>query len=128
MNQSSSRILQVIVADAAQRAAEQATDRRRHQRLPTSWAGTMHFGAAAIDGAIANISASGALVLAEHDLREDMLVILRIESFGYLPARVVWTQNDRVGLQFLDTPQRVAQLLGLSDLIRRAADVELMPF
>ncbi len=103
-------------------------ERRRRQRLPTTWSATIHFGPRAIDGVIANISASGALILAKHDIPIDTLIILRVEQFGYLPGRVVWCNDDRLGVQFLDTPQRTAQLLGLNELIRHAGDVDFIPF
>jgi hypothetical protein len=106
----------------------EASERRRRQRIATTWSATIHFGPQAIDGVIANISASGALIVAKHDIAIDTLIVLRVEQFGYLPARVVWRSDDRIGVQFLDTPQRTAQLLGLNELVRQSGDVDFIPF
>lgn len=107
---------------------EEGLERRQHQRLPIAWEGAIHFGGEQIAGTIANISASGALVIADHQLIIDAVVILQVDPFGHLPARVVWVDSDRCGLKFLDTPQRVAQILGLGDLIRQSGNVEFIPF
>ena len=103
-------------------------ERRQHQRLPIAWEGTIHDGSREIPGTIANISASGALVIAVHELAIDTVVILHIDPFGHLPARVVWVESDRCGLKFLDTPQRVAQRLGLAKLIQHSGNIEFIPF
>ncbi len=103
-------------------------ERRQHQRLPSAWEGTIHDGGREIPGTIANVSASGALVIAVHELALDTVVILQIDPFGHLPARVVWSEPDRCGLKFLDTPQRVAQRLGLADLIQHSGNIEFIPF
>jgi hypothetical protein len=103
-------------------------ERRQHQRLPIAWEGTIHDGSREIPGTIANISASGALVIAVHELAIDTVVILHIDPFGHLPSRVVWVESDRCGLKFLDTPQRVAQRLGLAKLIQHSGNIEFIPF
>ena len=110
------------------RPYDRRNGRRRPGAPPIAWEGTIHDGSREIPGTIANISASGALVIAVHELAIDTVVILHIDPFGHLPSRVVWVESDRCGLKFLDTPQRVAQRLGLAKLIQHSGNIEFIPF
>ncbi len=102
-------------------------ERREHQRLAVTWSGSLIVGGRDIGCTIANISASGALVLVAETLPPETELTLRVDRRGLLPARVVWQGPDRLGLKFRDTPQQVAKLIGLNGLIAGTAEVAFIP-
>jgi hypothetical protein len=69
-------------------------------------------GGSLVDAIVLNISASGAKakLLGPAILGERLT--LSHERFGDLAARLVWRNDMEFGVEFLDPPERIAEVLG----------------
>lgn len=85
---------------------------RRHQRCSVLWSSRVFSGGTLIDAIVLNISASGAKakLLSPAILGERLT--LSHERFGDLPARLVWRDDLEFGVEFLDPPEQIANILG----------------
>jgi hypothetical protein len=88
---------------------EAGRNKRRHERLPVLHSGTLHHGERAVDCIIKDISASGAQLVTQAPLADRREFVLDIDQAGLFPSRLVWRQENRVGLQFLQDPGSVAR-------------------
>jgi PilZ domain len=82
-------------------------ERRRHERSPLLYSGSLHKSDDNIDCVIKDISASGARLAMERRLVEAGDCVLDIDGVGLIPSRVVWQSGDHAGVQFLSDPGMV---------------------
>jgi hypothetical protein len=88
------------------------TDKRRHQRHPVLFSGTLHQDDMSTDCIIKDISASGARIVTERPVARDRDFILDIDRAGLFSSRLVWREDNRLGMMFLHDPDSVAQRIG----------------
>jgi hypothetical protein len=88
------------------------TDKRRHQRHPVLFSGTLHQDDMSTDCIIKDISASGARIVTERPVDRDRDFILDIDRAGLFTSRLVWREDNRLGMMFLHDPDSVAQRIG----------------
>lgn len=85
---------------------------RRHQRCSVLWPARVYSAGREVSATILNLSASGAKV----QLRDQAILTERVtlfcDRFGDLPARLVWRNKDEIGVEFLDPPELISQVLG----------------
>jgi hypothetical protein len=90
-------------------------ERRAHRRYPVLWSGTLSTGSTfdsyVLHCQIRNISISGLHVLVERHLAVGSAVVLRIDLVGTFRGRVAWSERDRLGIAFDESPERVAELI-----------------
>jgi PilZ domain len=91
---------------------ESGADKRRFRRLPVLFSGTVHQDAASFDCVIKDISAGGAQLITERPLARDRDFILDIDRAGLFTSRMVWREENRIGMMFLHEPNSVAQRIG----------------
>ena len=97
---------------AATRSASFNADlRRRHRRVSVLWAAALSSPGRHQDCAILNLSAGGAKIRVGDP--DSCPACLSIENprFGRLNGRVVWRQDDLLGLAFIEPSQAVAPAL-----------------
>src|SRR5258708_11057523 len=82
-------------------------ERRRHERCPLLYSGSLHNGADAVDCVIRDISASGARVIIERRITQEQNFILDIDGVGLFPSKIIWQREDQAGIRFLDDPSTV---------------------
>ncbi len=85
---------------------------RRFKRTTVLWSGHLVFREQIVACVIVNISAGGAMVRAEDPAFFMTSVVLRNSRIGDLAAKVVWRQDDELGLRFADDPETVAEIIG----------------
>jgi hypothetical protein len=88
------------------------TDKRRHQRHSVLFSGTLHQDDMSTDCIIKDISASGARIVTERPVARDRDFILDIDRAGLFTSRLVWREDNRLGMMFLHDPDNVAQRIG----------------
>lgn len=82
-----------------------AQERRRHERSPLLYSGSLHDGGErVIDCVIRDISASGARISMERQIAERDGFVLDIDGVGLFPSKMVWQSDNQAGLQFLNDP------------------------
>ncbi len=93
--------------------------KRQFKRASVLWQATLNCGNEPLDCQIYNVSPGGAKLRLAEPLTRFTQVQLDGRRFGKIPARVVWHQDDWIGLSFLDTPDKVAH--ALSDVLPAVA-------
>lgn len=88
------------------------SDKRRHARRAVLYSGTLHQDDMSTDCIIKDISASGAQIVTERPVARDRDFILDIDRAGLFTSRLIWRDDNRVGMMFLHDPQSVAQRIG----------------
>jgi hypothetical protein len=90
-------------------------ERRVHPRYPVMWSATVTAATPleryVLNCRIKNISISGLHVLAEKELEAGRDVTLRIDRVGSFQGRVVWSDGNRLGIRFTESPERIAELI-----------------
>ena len=90
-------------------------NRRIHPRYPVMWQGTIsaetEFDAYVINCTIRNVSITGVHVLVDRAVASDSPVKLHISGVGVFEGRVSWSEDERLGVQFVDAPDDVAELI-----------------
>ena len=84
---------------------------REFKRKAVLWRATLDCGDAPLDCQVYNISAGGAKLRMNEPITRRSVVQLQGYRFGELPARIIWQQDDWVGLSFLADPDRVAHTM-----------------
>jgi PilZ domain len=85
-------------------------NKRRHQRTAVMWTGRLDCGNRAVNCVLFNVSASGAMLrLDDPDLCPSTARLI-LPRFGEFRVRNVWRGSDSMGIEFLESPQRVASL------------------
>lgn len=74
-------------------------DRRGHGRAAVLLRARLLTGTGEVRGFVRNLSATGAMMDAHHDLALDTKVTLRCGDRS-IPARVAWAEQRRLGLRF----------------------------
>ena len=87
-------------------------DKRRFRRMPVLFSGTVHQDSASFDCVIKDISAGGAQLITERPLARDRDFILDIDRAGLFTSRLVWREENRIGMMFLHEPQSIARRIG----------------
>jgi hypothetical protein len=82
-------------------------ERRRHQRAPLLYSGSLYNGEYAVDCVIKDISVSGARVLVERAIDADKGFVLDIDGVGFIGSKIVWQADDHAGIEFLNDPDTV---------------------
>lgn len=85
---------------------------RQFKRTAVLWKATLDCGEAPLDCQVYNFSAGGAKLRMSEPITRRSVVQLQGNRFGALPARIIWQQDDWVGLSFLDEPTKVADNMG----------------
>lgn len=76
-----------------------ASDRRRHGRATVLLRARIAAPGGEVRGFVRNLSRTGALMDAHHDLAADAAVTLACGGLT-IPARVAWVEQRRLGLEF----------------------------
>lgn len=91
-------------------------ERRRHARSAVTWAGWLETGNGdMIECGVVDLSVGGAKVVLEKPIKTGARVMFKSPRFEPISARVAWSEEGVVGLQFLDGAERVMRLLGGKD-------------
>ncbi len=93
-------------------AGKQPSEHRRFERTKVLWSGELVYREQIVACVIVNISAGGAMVRSEDPAFFMTSVVLRNSRIGDLAAKVVWRQDDELGLRFADDPETVAEIIG----------------
>ena len=93
-------------------SSEAKSEKRRHPRQPVLFSGTLHQDDMSTDCIIKDISASGARIVTERPVARDRDFILDIDRAGLFTSRLVWREDNRLGMMFLHDPDSVAQRIG----------------
>lgn len=89
-----------------------AKEQRRYIRKHVLWAARLETKAGAFNCVILNVSRNGAKLRLTAPSLSRQPVKLVMESYGTLPAEVIWQQEDKMGLRFDADPDDVAKILG----------------
>lgn len=89
-------------------------DRRHYQRRHVLWAGRLRSGAGEQQCVILDLSAAGAMVRLSDGSSNSARVAVSGDWFGELLGRVIWQQDNVIGLRFAARPQQVASAVGES--------------
>jgi len=88
-------------------------ERRRYERVTVLWQASLQLpDKRTIDCVIVNISASGAMVQLSEQVACRGTVFLSNTKIGTFSAEPVWHEGNRVGLQFNEEVEEVAEVLG----------------
>jgi PilZ domain len=76
-------------------------EKRSAPRKPVLMSGAIEFAGSAINCLISNISISGAAieVTGPHDIPERFNLVFKADD-THIPCRVVWRQDERIGVTF----------------------------
>ncbi len=86
-------------------------DRRLFARSHVIWDGRLKSGGQEQACVILDLSATGAMVRLREAATSPAHVGLCADRFGELHGRVVWQQDNVVGLSFAERPQQIARVL-----------------
>ena len=87
-------------------------DRRIHKRKPVLWSARLECDKGVTPCIILDLSAGGAKLRGTTPAGNREPVSLVIERLGKLRAEVMWARMGLLGIRFLDTPERVADMVG----------------
>ena len=87
-------------------------ERRKFPRCSVLMSGTVRSQGVEVPCVVQNLSLGGVRLRVMDALSHDGRAILNIPRFGDFESDVAWQSNDSMGLQFLATPQQVADLIG----------------
>jgi hypothetical protein len=87
------------------------TDRRGHGRAHVLWNGRIRAGGKERSCVILDLSASGAMLRLPDPEASRAHVTIEGEHFKALPGRVVWQQDNVVGLRFSVPPRQVVRAI-----------------
>ena len=92
-------------------AKQQDLGKRQFRRNAVLWQATLDCGDAPLECQIYNFSAGGAKLRTSEAITRRSMVQLEGRRFGSLSARIIWQEDDWVGLSFLDAPDKVADAM-----------------
>ena len=86
----------------------QMTDRRRFERKEVLWAATVEIRGKRCEGLIVDFSPGGARIRfdAEAETGDDVIVVM--DQFDELGAKVIWQYDGEAGVHFVLAPEDVA--------------------
>jgi hypothetical protein len=82
-------------------------ERRRHERSPLLYSGSLYDGDKMVDCVIKDISASGARVMVERRIVDQQSFVLDIDGVGLIASKIIWQSADHAGIEFLNDPGTV---------------------
>ncbi len=96
--------------------APDIVEKRQFERYPLMLESTVSVGQAVLDCVIFNISAGGAKIrLKGSEIRpkNDQIesIVLHIPGFGEFEGRIVWTDDEYVGIQFRESHKTMVNLV-----------------
>jgi hypothetical protein len=80
---------------------DEARERRRHARTTVLWKAEIYGGIRRAPCEVLNVSDSGMRLRVTTEFKPGTEVTVRSIRFGERKARVIWRQNDRLGIEFL---------------------------
>ena len=89
-------------------------DRRLFGRTHVIWNGRLRSGVEEQGCVILDLSATGAMVRLSELSARPTHVVISGDRFGELHGRIVWQQDNVVGLSFADRPQHICRVFGES--------------
>ena len=90
---------------------KEGRDRRSYTRSPVLWTGSLISADRTVDCVIMNASANGAKVRMSEAIPLSSPITLEIPRLGAFKAEIVWTKENKIGVRFLESPAKVAQLM-----------------
>lgn len=87
-------------------------DRRKVPRKTVLLKSTIQVSGFEFDAVVYDLSLYGAKIKLKLPLSTETLLMIRIKDSPYLPARLAWTKDDFMGLEFRRSPERVKSILG----------------
>ena len=84
---------------------------RQHKRTAVLWQATLDCGDAPVECQVFNLSPGGAKLRLSEPITRRSMVQLEGQRFGSFSARIVWHQDDWIGVSFMDEPTQVADSL-----------------
>jgi CheY-like chemotaxis protein len=88
-------------------------DRRRYRRHEVIWSGRIEIAdGTKVECSVLDLSAEGAKVITGQSLEPGTRVSFFSPRFDPVTAQIVWTDDRKAGLQFLDGIDRVLQVIG----------------
>ncbi len=86
--------------------------RRRYPRVTVVWAAEIVWADGSSDCVVLNISINGAKIQVPSPYTGPAEITLKLERFGDFPAVVAWSDDISIGIQFRDSPEKVAAIIG----------------
>ncbi|MFQ6017532.1 MAG: PilZ domain-containing protein [Kiloniellaceae bacterium] len=108
----STKILQLdadLLKDPEKKAGSRETT-----RVLVLWSGRLYSGNKDVECRILNISMGGAKIHVTAASGFVSPVTLRIDRFGEFSCEIVWQDGEYMGLNFLDEPQKIGEIIGRS--------------
>lgn len=109
--------MQIKPADRTQKV-----EKRNFKRTATLFAGLIIDDDRTIQVVVLDLSVNGAKVRVPEFVECGPVVRLNIDRLGEFGARVVWQRENRIGLQFDDSPEQIARRLPESLIARLSED------
>ena len=101
----------------------ESENRREHKRILISKPTLVKTGEQEFNGRILNISAGGAGISLDVQLKDNTRITVNIEDIGMIPARVVRNMKDGVGVKFEISEEKearfISQITDIVDMKRR---------
>jgi len=85
--------------------------RREHVRQTLLFGARLSYGDQTLDCRVKNISAGGVLVEIDEKGEPPSNLTLQLGSFGEFSCELAWKSTTRVGLKFLESPEKMAQVI-----------------
>ena len=98
--------------DPVVRSVKDPRDRRIFPRCTVLMSGWVRAGVVYADCVVRNISLGGAKVICRRDIEHNGPVVLHVPKFGDFDATVTWRSGESFGLQFVDPPGAIADVIG----------------
>jgi hypothetical protein len=92
--------------------AQEAKNRRRHNRRTVVWKATIQVGAHKLPCWVRNISPFGALMQIDLPLAQSSSIVMELDKIGPVAGFVAWSNGTLHGIAFMESPDVVAQRFG----------------
>lgn len=106
----------VFLVKDRRRYARARQDRRRHPRSLVDWSGVLRDDRGAVKFDVLDVSAGGARLRTDRELRANSKVMLDIHRVGGFLGEVVWQYPDGAGIRFLEDPRDVSYAIISQDV------------
>lgn len=87
-------------------------DRRKVQRKTVLLKCSIQISGFSFDAVVYDLSLYGAKVKIDLPISDETLLMIRIKDNQFIPARVAWSSDGFMGLEFRRSPGRVKSILG----------------
>lgn len=92
-------------------AAHAPDEKRGFKRTSVLWRGRLYAGGKTHEIRVLNISPTGAKIRGP-SLAENTPIMLMVERAADVPARVVWSSQEQLGIRFLDASDEICDVFG----------------